>query len=430
MQSSQVTELSEVNYQYDSRGRVKTITSGDRVTTYHYDAAGKGKVTSIEDAENRTTAFGYDDLGRLNKTTYPDGSILNQKFDANGNLEWLQPPGQPKHYFDYNSVNKAKDYTPPVVDGVPSPATIYKYDKDRKLTKVTRPDAQELSFNFVAGTSRLDNMVIPRGTYTYGYDSYGQVNSITAPDEGVLSYGYLGTLVNSQTWTGVVEGSVSQKFNNHLLVKQQCVNTSDCFDYFYDKDNLLTNAGDLIIGHEVQKGGLINGTSLGKLVTDRTYTSFGELWTNSADYDATSIYDVTYTRDKLGRIKSKDETILGVTANVEYQYDDVGRLDKVIKGGITVDYDYDDNGNRIRKKVDDVIVESGDYDEQDRLKSYADYTFSYSKNGELESKVHTGSNKTTTYDYDVLGNLLKVVIPGDIPTTIEYLIDGKRPAYW
>ncbi|MEW4366563.1 RHS repeat-associated core domain-containing protein [Aliikangiella maris] len=426
LDSAEVTGLSPVSFDYDNRGRIKTVTAGDRITTYIYEAAGKGKVTSIVNAENQTTAFAYDDLGRVNQITYHDNSVLNQKFDANGNLEWLQPPGQPKHYFNYNSVNNADKYTPPVVDGITEPQTVYQYDKDRKLNKIIRPDLQELTFNYQPNNSRLDNLVIPRGTYTYGYNALGQVNSITAPDDGVLTLGYLGDLPASQTWSGDITGSVSQQYNNHLLVKAQCVNTTDCFNYFYDKDNLLTNAGDLIIGHELQKGGLISGTTLGKLTTDREYTTFGELWTNSASYDSNSLYDVTYTHDKLGRITNKSEIILGVTTNIEYQYDNAGRLDKVIQGGETIDYDYDDNGNRTFKKVDNVIVESGSYDEQDRLTGYAGYTYQYSKNGELESKTHTDTSKTTSYQYDVLGNLMQVVIPGDSSnTTIDYIIDAS-----
>ncbi|WP_417281492.1 hypothetical protein, partial [Aliikangiella maris] len=111
----------------------------------------------------------------MNQITYHDNSVLNQQFDANGNLEWLQPPGQPKHYFNYNSVNKADKYTPPVVDGITEPQTVYQYDKDRKLDKIIRPDLQELDFNYKPNNSRLDNLVIPRGTYTYGYNALGQV---------------------------------------------------------------------------------------------------------------------------------------------------------------------------------------------------------------------------------------------------------------
>ncbi|MET1257509.1 RHS repeat domain-containing protein, partial [Aliikangiella maris] len=169
LNSAEVTGLSPVSFDYDNRGRIKTVTAGDRTTTYIYEAAGKGQVTSIVNAENQTTAFAYDDLGRVNQITYHDNSVLNQKFDANGNLEWLQPPGQPKHYFNYNSVNKADKYTPPVVDGITEPQTVYQYDKDRKLDKIIRPDLQELTFNYQANNSRLDNLVIPRGTYTYGY---------------------------------------------------------------------------------------------------------------------------------------------------------------------------------------------------------------------------------------------------------------------
>ena len=51
---------------------------------------------------------------------------------------------------------------------------------------------------------------------------------------------------------------------------------------------------------------------------------------------------------------------------------------------------------------------------------YADYT--YTANGELETKTLNG--ETTIYDYDVLGNLRAVDLPDG--TSIVYLVDGKN----
>nr|WP_246119382.1 DUF1566 domain-containing protein [Aliikangiella coralliicola] len=424
----QITGLNAVSFDYDDRGRLTQMSVGDRSVTYAFDdAVSKGQLTSFTDSLQRTTAFEYDALGRLKKTIYPDGSELLQTWDANGNLATLQPPGQPVHRFNYNSVNKEKQYTPPAVSGVTKPETVYDYDKDRKLTKITRPDNQEIGFNYKPGTDQLSSVDIPRGSYTYGYDGHGNVGSITAPDNGQLSFDYDGSLLIEQTWAENIVGKVSQSYNADFLVDEQCVNTSDCVSYGYDDDNLLVSAGGLTISREVQKAGLINGTMLNKISTNIDYNLFGEMSGSSSVYDNnTNLFETTYVHDKLGRIRQKTETIEGSSSTEIYTYDDVGRIETVTRGNDTTTYTYDGNGNRLTK-VKDGSTETGVYDAQDRLLSYAGNTYSYSDDGELKSKTDTIISQTTTYTYDVLGNLTSVVIPnGQSNTTIDYIVDGRN----
>jgi RHS repeat-associated protein len=49
-------------------------------------------------------------------------------------------------------------------------------------------------------------------------------------------------------------------------------------------------------------------------------------------------------------------------------------------------------------------------------------TYTYTPNGELLTK--TNGSRTTTYSYDVLGNLISVILPSG--TTIDYLVDGRN----
>ena len=73
------------------------------------------------------------------------------------------------------------------------------------------------------------------------------------------------------------------------------------------------------------------------------------------------------------------------------------------------------------------MVDNGTYDDQDRMVSYGNTIdgyadFTYTANGELLTKTLNG--ETTTYDYDVLGNLRSVdLLDG---TAIKYLIDGEN----
>jgi RHS repeat-associated protein len=72
-------------------------------------------------------------------------------------------------------------------------------------------------------------------------------------------------------------------------------------------------------------------------------------------------------------------------------------------------YKYDANGNRLNNNAV--------YDAQDRLLQYASNTYTYTQNGELLTK------NTTTFNYDVLGNLRQVQLPGK---TIDYVIDARN----
>jgi YD repeat-containing protein len=53
---------------------------------------------------------------------------------------------------------------------------------------------------------------------------------------------------------------------------------------------------------------------------------------------------------------------------------------------------------------------------------YGTTTYTYTANGELLSK--TNGSQTTTYQYDVMGNLRNVTLPDG--TKIEYIIDGQN----
>jgi YD repeat-containing protein len=82
-----------------------------------------------------------------------------------------------------------------------------------------------------------------------------------------------------------------------------------------------------------------------------------------ASFNATSLFNTSYVRDKLGRITQKTETIEGSTLTTDYIYDLAGRLISESTGGVTTSYTYDSNGNRTH--IDGVLV--GTYDDQDRL---------------------------------------------------------------
>jgi RHS repeat-associated protein len=127
-----------------------------------------------------------------------------------------------------------------------------------------------------------------------------------------------------------------------------------------------------------------------------------------------------YTRDAIGRIVQKTETVGGVTKTYRYSNDRAGRLAQVTQdGAITATYSYDTNGNRLSGPG---LTAAPNYDLQDRLITYGDTTYTYTDNGELTSTTTSGI--VTTYSYDALGNLKSVTLPQSI--VIDYIVDGQN----
>ena len=430
---SQITGLNSATYSYDARGRLQVITEGSgveqRITTLAFYSTGvmAGFLQSITDAENQVTTFEYDAVGRVTKQILPDLREIVYTYDTNGNLTSLTPPGRPTHVFSYDGVDLETQYTPPSITGIATPQTGYTYNLDKQLTQVTRPDGQTVHLHYDATTGIADgnptgllaSIAIPTGTYIYEYDfTSAQLSQITAPDGGTINYSYDGFLLTNSIIAGDVSGSVDRVYDNDFRISTRSINGGNSITFTYDDDSLLTQAGDLAITRETQKAGLISGSTLDSLMTTRTYNDFAEMDSFDASYNTTSLYNTSYTRDKLGRITQKVETVEGTTATTNYVYDDAGRLVSETTGGTTTSYDYDSNSNRTH--IDGVLV--GTYDDQDRLNTFQAASYSYSDNGELLSKTESGI--TTTYNYDVLGNLRQVTLPGSV--TVDYVIDGQN----
>ncbi|NEV65334.1 RHS repeat-associated core domain-containing protein, partial [Thiorhodococcus minor] len=187
--------------------------------------------------------------------------------------------------------------------------------------------------------------------------------TITTPEGEVLAFDYDGALTIDTQWSGTVNGQVETDWNSDLAIAAHTVNATHRIPYGYGDDGLLTRAGELILARHAGNG-LLTGTTLGGLTTTQGYNAFGELASVNAQHSGSALYGVTYSRDRLGRIRTKTETLQGQTSVYAYAYDLAGRLTEVQENGtVTGAWDYDANGNRIG--VDGVA--NGSYDEQDRL---------------------------------------------------------------
>jgi RHS repeat-associated protein len=419
---AQIAGFLPISSIYDQRGHLASSTVGTgpaaRTVSLTYNA--DGYLATVTDPLGRTTSLGYDAAGRVITQTLTDGRQVAASYDAVGNLTAITPPGQSPHFFSYTPMNLPAVYGPPDV-GAGSSETRYTYNADQRLTRMARPDGQMVDYGY-DGAGRLNTISVPRGQIGYTYDATtGQLAGITAPGPVTLTYAYDAGLLRDETWTGAITGTISRTYEGNLRIRSRRVNGGDTVDFQYDDDSLLVQAGSLGLRRDPQND-LIISTALAGVTDTRGYSDFGEPVSYSAAYGGTEVYTVQYTRDHLGRITQKTETIGGTTDTYAYTYDLAGRLTAVEMNGAPVaTYSYDSNSNRERFVGPAGAVDAV-YDAQDRLLRNGTTTYTYTANGELLSK--TTDNQTTTYRYDALGNLMAVTLPDG--TQVDYLVDGRN----
>ncbi len=422
--SATASGFAAIGFSYDSRGLMTVAQTGSRQTLFTYDA--QRRLRSVTDPLQRSISLDYDPADRVTIQTLYDGRQVHFSYDQSGNITSVTPPSRPPHSFSYTAVNLNSLYAPPSVPFGGS--TQYTYNHDKQLTLITRPDSRVIQIHYDAA-GRLGTLTLSRGVYRYAYDnSAGKLTSITAPNDDIIQFTYDGSLLTDTTLAGVVTGSIHWDYDSDLAINAETVNcltatTVACqpASFSYDSDKLLIGVGDLSLTRDAQSG-LLTGASIGALTDAWTYNSFGEPLTHTTSNGAANLLTEQFIRDDVGRITERDETVAGTSTTSNYGYDAASRLATVTTNATaTATYVYDLNGNRASKTTLSGI-ETGSYDDQDRVTSYGTATFVLTQNGDRQSKTDTSG--TTAYTYDELGNLMTVTLPDG--RLIEYTIDAKN----
>ena len=436
--SSTTPEGRTTSLDFDSAGRVvRTLYGNDAPVTNSYDKSGRlsrvvrtvggdtqageftynanGLLETSTDPLGRTIRFIYDQAENLEQLSLTDGTLVGFEFDAEANLTAVTPPGRPKHQFRYDEVGSLLQYSPPLVNT--DDTVRFAYDANRNVTNMVLPDGQ--AWNLERGPGgRPARLQMADHERVYGYSTLtGQLLGVSNNLGSSLSFGYQGSLPVLTRWSGVVTGRVALEFNSDLRLAKLAVNDQS-LSYSYDRDGLLTKAGDLSLMRDGPSGRVVAQT-LALVKEQHDYDQAGRLTNTVVTVGDASFSRVSLQYDRLKRLTDRIETIDGATHHYEYKYDLGGHLTEVRKDGAPlVAYTYDTNGNRLTRNT-----ETGAYDAQDRLTSYAGSSFVWSRNGYRASRTHAG--ETTTYNYDLEGNLTSVLLPAE---QIDYMIDpiGRR----
>lgn len=405
----EVPTRAPIDYGYDPTGRLSTIVQGERMTTFGYDT--RNRLTSVNDGV-RTVTFGHDEADRVITETLPGNRQIAFRYDANGNVTGVTPPGRGEHAFAATPVDLNERYTTPL-----GAVTRYVYNADRQLTSIVRPE-DEITLAYDS-FGRLSGMAGKGVATTYGYLPGGILES-SAQDGITTSYAYDGILLTSVEMTGEITSTIQLSYDAAMRLSRETA-AGQSISFGYDDDDLLVAAGELTMTRDAATGAL--AASVLSAVSDAwTYNAHGEASRYAATASAAPVFAQDLVRDTSGRITRITDSLNGVAVVYDYGYDAAGRLETVQRDGTPVaSYGYDSNGNRTQMVTSAGTV-TATYDGDDRMATYGDATYAYSAAGDLLSRTTPAG--TTTYDYDAAGNLRTVVLPGG--TTIEYVIDGQQ----
>ncbi len=423
-QSISIPGLYDTTYGYDTRGRLLSISTNTRESTFAYNP--EGFLESVTDPENQTTTYGYDPVGRIIDISRPDGGSVGFTYDKNGNMTVLTNPVDVGHGFGFNTVNRNSSYATPL-----SGSYSYIYDKDRRLIQTNFPSGQAIINDYADPSdpddkSRLWQIRTPEGNIDFTYLCGTKVDTITKGSESI-TYGYDGKLVTSEALGGRLNLSLGYTYNNDFDVSGFTYAGAPVA-YSYDNDGLLTGAGAFTITRNANNG-LPESVTGGALNLARTFNGYGEVDSQATTVSSQNVAAWSLVRDNNGRITNKTETVDSATSVYVYTYDTMGRLLTVTKDSALVEeYQYDLNGTRTYEmnSLRGISGRNFTYSDEDHLLSAGTVIYSYDLDGFLTTK--TDGSDVTNYRYSSRGELLSVNLPDG--RIIEYIHDplGRRIA--
>jgi RHS repeat-associated protein len=353
------------SYTYDSNADLSSITAptasslGQR--NYTYD--GFGRLATATDGKGDTTSYTYDNLDRITKVSYSDGTTaVSYSYDKNGHVTQR-------------------------IDG--SGTTTYSYDDlEHLLSTKNSANGNQVSYTYNLDGS-LATVQDGLGSTSYGYDSARQLTSMTFPQAGSTATTYFANNGNGQrtdVWMQSNSGHTSWSAHQQ---------------YKYDSSGRVTE----VIGQ--------NGpASAPATVLDQKLCYAAGVSPQSCTGTATSA-DRT-------NVQASYESVSGETQT--YTYDDHDRLTKdVVTGGSnprTYTYGYDVAGNRTSSSVTGSSPSSQTltYNAGNQISSSG---YSYDGAGNLTT------SPTRTATFNAAGQQTSATVSG-VKTTYSYAGTGQN----
>ncbi len=363
-----------------------------------------------------SSKFTYDAMGRVIKSTNPDGRFssvtydheITRMVDENGHMQ--------KSYVDaFGRLAKKEEYTGADGRAIDYPKTSYYtlyattkyvYDALGNLTSVIDAKNNVTTISYDA-LGRKIGMVDPdMGTWAYQYDDNGNlVEQKDALNKQILfSYDPLNRL---KVKTSVVSPTISQKVFYGYDQKNQANALGRLNSVIYDSDSAAFVYDES--GREIQSTKVINNATY---KVTRLYDALNRLKTLQYPDNA----QVKYLYNQAGQVVSVEDVATSYQYVKSIDYNAFGQMTQIQYGnGVTTAYTYDSlnllltriySTNTSGERLQDLYYF---YDAGGQIKKIADaahtatQTFKYDDLNRLIEAV--GNYGTKTYAYDQIGNI-------------------------
>lgn len=455
-------------YEYDSRGRIATISRGPSATSlkeriaYTYDTATGRK--SVEQylgmesgswVEKKRESFAYDSLSRLVTQTHPDTTTVAYTYDEGGAVATVKDENHstPNTTYTYDPAQRlaSVQQTLAAASGG-SVLTSYAYDIAGNLTQVTDPNGNNTTYVYDDFGSMTFQMSPVTGQTTYSYDLAGNL-SATEEENGTTArtYDELNRVLSASssrssgseevTWTyddasadrfgiGRVatmtspDSSTTYSYERRGLLRQEDLSIwGDPFvqSYRYDAAGNRTSIGYPsgrvvtygfdFAGRPVTAAGLINETST-DYVTAASYRPFGPLTSLTFGNGAVEArsYDQRYQPSTL-QLTSGGTTL----ASYSYGLDSTGNITQIsdlTDSTYNRTLAYDDLNRLVTANSGTSLWGSGTYtyDSMGNMQTSTlgsrSRSFTYTGTTPLIANA-TDNGIVTSMSYDLVGNELK-----------------------
>jgi RHS repeat-associated protein len=313
------------------------------------------------------------------------------------------------------------------------------YNGSSQLTSVTNENGRALTFTYASG--RIATMATPDGTFSYAYDTNGNLETVTKPDTKTVVYHYEDT-AHANALTGITDESGTRYATftydtNGKAVQSKLAGNVGTTDIDYNTGQTSTTTNALSQSSDFYYTNILG---VRKIVQETRAAT--------AHTAAASRY---YNYDEKGRLIGQTDWQGNIT---RYQYDARGNITQITRGtgtadqqitnitydatfnlpdivsetGKTTDYDYDAYGRLTSKTVTDTNTSEA------RITAYTYYANTTDPNGNLVlGRLHTVDgprtdvSDITTYTYDTNLDLKTVTNPLSQVTTIVTRDTAGRP---
>lgn len=445
---------------YNTSGQLiqqQVIANGQTQTTkYSYD--GSGNLAGVIDAKGQTYRYVYNSLGQV-IAIYMDGKLTQSKVynEAGWLLSKTNASGQSERYI-YNNNGSLASYTDKSnqthsytyspyyeVDreSVKNSAGTeilwqqYTYDPTtRELLEIRNSDNETLAYTYDKW-GRMSNQKVAGRSYTFAYDAYDRLATLTYPDTKTVTYDYDNlSRIAAVTYAGMgrtnytyATGSNAHTYTIGYASGATQTRVTDGFGELTTV-NQTNNSGTVQWSETYGYDGFGNIANINRNGTAYTY-AYDSL-NRIAKETLTSGGERAYTYDARGnRLTVSGQEFSVDAATMSYTYNGKNQLTAVQKDGTqAAKYTYYGDGLRASKQVGSdftryvylngrVIEEldaSGNVKarniwgnellyREDLTSGQAGYYY-YNGHGDVTSVKRADGTVLNAYDYDIWGNIL------------------------